>query len=127
MPSQLPSPPTVPPRRVPPPAVEAPPTPPPRRRRRVWPWVWPLLALAVLAAIALAVSGEKTQRVPAAGPGVIANAGQFPYFHYYWVGKTFEGVPLTNADGRNGYQRAIGATTYYGNCEKGSGVLGTGG
>jgi hypothetical protein len=73
-----------------------------------------LAAACVLAACALAACGTSA---PKAVPEVeLAAAQTFPYFRVYWVGRSFEGKPLAEVDGLDGYITSVGDGVYYGNC-----------
>ncbi len=50
----------------------------------------------------------------------------FPYFPVYWAGPSFEGYPITAADGLHGYIEPVGDSVYYGDCVKSKGILGGG-
>ena len=60
-------------------------------------------------------------------PGELAEAQTFPYYRIYWAGPRFQGQPLVAADGRKGYNSAVGDSVYYGDCARGKGVFGGGG
>lgn len=86
-----------------------------------------LLAVLALAAGALLGSGCGTHAARPIGQSELDHARQFPYFRVYWVGRSFQGIPVTAADGREGYQRGQGTSIYYGDCRPGKSILGTGG
>jgi hypothetical protein len=88
-----------------------------------------LLAAALcLAAVTLAtvLSGCGTGHPAAIEPSELAEAQTFPYFRVYWVGHSFLGHSLVAADGQKGYVSSIGDSVYYGDCNKGKGILGGG-
>ncbi len=58
--------------------------------------------------------------------GTLQEAQTFPYFRLYWAGPTFDGYPLTAADGRKSYESSLGESLYYGDCDPGKGTLHTG-
>ncbi len=73
-----------------------------------------LAATCALAACALAACG--TSRPKAVPEVELAAAQTFPYFRVYWVGRSFEGNPLAEVDGLDGYITSVGDGVYYGNC-----------
>jgi hypothetical protein len=79
---------------------------------------------ALLATVALA-AGCASQHPPPLDARDLERAQDFPYFKTYWVGRVFERVPVTAADGREGYDRNFGESVYYGDCDS-SGFLGSG-
>jgi hypothetical protein len=85
-------------------------------------------AALCLAAVALAalLSGCGTGHPAAIEASELAEAQTFPYFRVYWVGKDFLGHELVAADGQKGYVSSIGDSVYYGDCNKGKGILGGG-
>jgi hypothetical protein len=86
------------------------------------------LTLVALAGAGLLAAGCGTTAPP--GPiahAELAEAQTFPYYRIYWTGPHFEGKPLAAADGRKGYNTAIGDSVYYGDCTTGRGVFGGGG
>lgn len=79
-----------------------------------------LCAAAVcLAAIALAACGGSGGPPPPIAAAELAAARSFPYYTLYWVGASFEGKPLTAADGIEGYKPLTGDSLYYGDCMEG--------
>jgi hypothetical protein len=91
----------------------------PRTRR---PLLW---AIALVLAVLLAGCGDaQPQRISAAE---LAEAQTFPYYTIYWVGPSFQGRPLTGADGVAAYKPYTGDAVYYGDCVKGNGILGSNG
>ena len=90
------------------------------RRRRIA----AALCLALLAAtLAAGCGASKLKPIEA---GELAEAQTFPYFRLYWVGPSFLGHPLAAADGQKGYISSVGDSVYYGDCNKGTGILGSG-
>jgi hypothetical protein len=79
-------------------------------------------ALGVTAALA----GCGTHPAPPISSQALAVARSFDEYTVYWVGRSFEGIPLTAADGIATYASNIGFSLYYGNCER-SGPLHSGG
>ena len=53
-------------------------------------------------------------------------ARRFTVYDIYWVGRRFQGVPVTAADFRREYNPQLGLAVYYGGC-KTKGLLGGGG
>lgn len=81
--------------------------------------------LALVLALLLAGCGNaQPQRISAAE---LAEAQTFPYYTIYWVGPSFQGKPLTGADGVAAYKPFTGDAVYYGDCVKGNGILGSNG
>jgi hypothetical protein len=93
---------------------------PPRGRA----WRAALVLVALCAALAMAGCGTSQPRGIDAGE--LAEAQTFPYFRAYWVGPSFEGQPLSAADGLQGYIATIGDSVYYGDCVQGKGIFGGG-
>lgn len=63
-----------------------------------------------------------------AGPistGDLDTAQSFRLFTVYWVGPSFDGVPLTAADTQRDYDAAAGERVYYGNCDKQASIIST--
>jgi hypothetical protein len=84
--------------------------------------------IAALAGTALFVGCAAATRHPAPiAARELAEARTFPYFPIYWAGSSFAGQPLVAADGRRGYNPAVGDSVYYGDCAHGHGVFGGGG
>jgi hypothetical protein len=81
-----------------------------------------LLALATLAAL----SGCGTHAPPPLSEHDINVARRFTVYNVYWVGRWFQGVPLTAADFRREYNPQVGLGVYYGNCETKGSLLGAG-
>lgn len=82
-----------------------------------------LAALAGALALLLAGCGDaQPQRISAPE---LAGAQTFPYYTIYWVGPSFQGKPLTAADGVDAYKPSSGDSVYYGDCVSGNGVLGS--
>jgi hypothetical protein len=80
------------------------------------------------AATALAVGcGSATGHPGPIRARELAEAQMFPYYRVYWAGPRFQGQPLVAADGRNGYNSAVGDSVFYGDCARGKGVFGGGG
>jgi hypothetical protein len=52
-------------------------------------------------------------------------ARSFRLFTVYWVGRNFDGVPLTAADTQRDYDATAGERVYYGNCDKQSSPVST--
>ncbi len=59
--------------------------------------------------------------------GDLEQARSFRLFTVYWVGRSFDGVPLTAADTQRDYAAAAGERVYYGNCDKQASLLSTAG
>ncbi|HEX4108201.1 MAG TPA: hypothetical protein VHX88_08720 [Solirubrobacteraceae bacterium] len=83
---------------------------------------------AALAALvgAGALSACDTHQPPPLGNAPVQAAKQFPYFRLYWAGRKFQRIPVTQADGLQTYDPSEGSGVYYGHCESGKGVFGTG-
>lgn len=82
----------------------------------------------VCAASALATGcGSTTEHPGPIGASELAEAQTFPYYRIYWAGRSFQGQPIVAADGRKGYNSAVGDSVYYGDCAHGKGVFGGGG
>jgi hypothetical protein len=84
-----------------------------------------LLALTALAAAAPAGCG--TSRPGPISAAELAGARTFPYYTIYWAGPTFDGRPVTAADGMQAYKASTGDSIYYGDCVSGNGPLGSNG
>ena len=85
-------------------------------------------ATLILAAIcvALAADGCGTSHPGPILASELAEAQTFPYYRVYWVGSSFDGHPLTAADGLKGYIATVGDSIYYGDCVQGKGIFGGG-
>ncbi len=83
------------------------------------------LALATLAAAVPAGCG--TSKPGPISAAELASARTFPYYTIYWAGPTFEGHPVTAADGMQAYKASTGDSIYYGDCVSGNGPLGSDG
>jgi hypothetical protein len=83
------------------------------------------LALIALCAVA-AASGCATGHPGPIGAQALAEAMTFPYYKVYWVGPSFNGEPLTAADGQRGYVSTVGDSVYYGDCVHSKGIFGGG-
>jgi hypothetical protein len=57
----------------------------------------------------------------------LAAAQSFRLFTVYWVGRSFDGIPLTAADTQRDYDAAVGERVYYGNCDKPKSIVSTAG
>jgi hypothetical protein len=80
-----------------------------------------LRRLASSAVLALAVTLITGCTTHPAGPISTADldvARDFRLFTVYWVGRSFDGVPLTAADTQRDYDAIVGERVYYGNCDK---------
>ncbi len=84
------------------------------------------LIAAALCAAALAAGCSATRRPGPIAARELAEAQTFPYYRIYWAGKRFDGQPLAAADGRKGYNSAVGDSVYYGDCVQSKGVFGGG-
>lgn len=84
------------------------------------------LLLLALAASALLAGGCATGQPGPLSAQALQEAETFPYYPIYWVGPYFGGYPLTAADGKKGYEAAIGDSVYYGDCVRDKGILGGG-
>ncbi len=86
--------------------------------------------LAILAGACLALlaagCGSATHHPTEIAASELAEAQTFPYYRIYWVGPSFEGRPLAAADGRKGYNSAVGDSVYYGDCVRNKGPFGGG-
>jgi hypothetical protein len=85
-----------------------------------------VLGLTCLGATLAAGCGT-TEHPGPIGAIELAEAQTFPYYRIYWAGPRFEGQPIVAADGRKGYNSAVGDSVYYGDCAHGKGVFGGGG
>jgi hypothetical protein len=84
-------------------------------------------ALALLAACAaLVASGCATEHPTPISASELAGAQTFPYYRTYWVGRSFNGRPLTAADGLAGYINNVGDSVYYADCVRSKGIFGGG-
>jgi hypothetical protein len=83
------------------------------------------LTLAVLCS-ALALGGCSTSHPGPIAASALVEAQTFPYFRVYWVGPSFDGHPLTAADGLKGYIDTVGDSVYYGDCVQSKGIFGGG-
>jgi hypothetical protein len=97
----------------------------PRRPAHTRPLLASLL-LAGLVASALLASGCATGQPGPLSAQALQESETFPYYPIYWVGRYFGGYPLTAADGKKGYESAIGDSVYYGDCVRDKGILGGG-
>ncbi len=81
--------------------------------------------LCGVSAIVLA-GGCATSHPPPLSESALTEARSFPYYLVYWAGRSFEGYPITAADGLKGYSPSIGDSVYYGDCGQGAprGLLG---
>lgn len=91
------------------------------------PRAWARAALLLGAAcLALAASGCGTGHPKPIAAVELAEAQTFPYYRLYWVGPSFEGHPLSAADGLRGYIERVGDSVYYGDCVRSKGIFGGG-
>jgi hypothetical protein len=97
----------------------------PRRKAHTRPLLAAPLLLA-LAACALFAGGCATGQPGPLSAQALQEAETFPYYPIYWVGRYFGGYPITAADGKKGYEAAIGDSVYYGDCVRDKGILGGG-
>lgn len=97
----------------------------PRQVTRTRPALASLLLVALVAS-ALLASGCATGQPGPLSAQALQEAQTFPYYPTYWVGRYFGGYPLTAADGKKGYEAAIGDSVYYGDCVRDKGILGGG-
>ncbi len=89
----------------------------------------PALAPAALFAallVALALGGCATTHPQPLSVSELAEAQTFPFFRVYWTGPSFEGHPVTAADGLRNYDPAVGDSVYYGDCVQSKGIFGGG-
>jgi len=87
----------------------------------------PLAVLLLAALLALGAAGcATTGRPRPIDAGSLAEAQTFPYYRVYWVGPSFEGHPLSAADGLRGYINTVGESVYYGDCVHHKGIFGGG-
>ena len=86
-----------------------------------------LLGAALATAGLSALAGCGTHSPPPLSLHEIGVARRFNVFDIYWVGRRFEGVPLTAADFRREYNPQLGLSVYYGDCEVKVSLLGNGG
>jgi hypothetical protein len=86
-----------------------------------------LASSAVLVLATSVLSGCSTHPAGPITPEDLALARSFRPFTVYWVGRSFDGVPLTAADTRKDYVATVGERVYYGNCDKPKSVLSTAG
>jgi hypothetical protein len=87
-----------------------------------------LRRLASCAVVALAASLLCGCATHPAGPITTRDldvARSFRLFTVYWVGRSFDGVPLTAADTQRDYDATAGERVYYGNCDKQSSPVST--
>jgi hypothetical protein len=84
-----------------------------------------LAAVAVCAA-ALLAGGCATGHPAPISARELAGAQTFPYYRTYWVGRSFNGHPLSTADGLQGYIPSVGDSVYYGDCVRSKGIFGGG-
>jgi hypothetical protein len=85
------------------------------------------LAAACATAALAAGCGSTTGHPGPIRASELAEAQTFPYYRIYWAGPRFDGQPLVAADGRRGYNSAVGDSVYYGDCVQGHGLFGGGG
>jgi hypothetical protein len=85
------------------------------------------VALAASAVMAVAVSGCGTHPPPPLSMHEINVARRFTVYNTYWVGRWFQGIPLTAADFRREYNPQVGLAVYYGDCKTKVSLLGSGG
>jgi hypothetical protein len=85
------------------------------------------VAFAAGAVIAVAVSGCGTHAPQPLSMHDINVARRFTVYSTYWVGRRFQGIPLTAADFRREYNPQLGLAVYYGDCETKVSLLGSGG
>src|ERR1700739_4864332 len=79
--------------------------------------------LAIALALLLAGCGDaQPSRISAAE---LAGAQKVPYYNVHRVGPSFQGKPLTAADGVDAYKPSTGDSVYYGDCVSGNGILGS--
>jgi hypothetical protein len=84
------------------------------------------VALAAGAVIAVAMSGCGTHAPPPLSMHDINVARRFTVYNIYWVGRQFQGIPLTAADFRREYNPGLGLAVYYGDCQTKVSLLGSG-
>jgi hypothetical protein len=98
------------------------PTPPSARASRAA----RLLVAMLLAGALLGSLGCGTSHPRSLSVRELAEAQTFPYYRVYWAGPSFDGYPITAADGLRGYIERIGDSVYYGDCVKSKGIFGGG-
>ena len=81
----------------------------------------------IAAVCGLSVAGCSTGPPRPISAAELHAAELFPYYRVYWAGRVFERVPVTAADGIAGYIPSVGESVDYGDCDKGHGILHTGG
>lgn len=74
-----------------------------------------------------ALAGCGTHSPPPLSMHEINVARRFTVYDIYWVGRRFQGIPLTAADFRREYNPQLGLSVYYGDCEVKVSLLGGGG
>jgi hypothetical protein len=74
-----------------------------------------------------ALAGCGTHSAPPLSTHEINVARRFTVYSIYWVGRQFQGIPLTAADFRREYNPQLGLAVYYGDCETKVSLLGSGG
>jgi hypothetical protein len=85
------------------------------------------LAAAVAAGAVVALAGCGTHSPPPLTMHEINVARRFTVYSTYWVGRWFQGIPLTAADFRREYNPQLGLAVYYGDCKTKVSLLGSGG
>ncbi len=84
-----------------------------------------LASSAVVVIAASLLSGCATHPAGPISGRDLAVARSFRLFTVYWVGRSFDGVPLTAADTQRDYNAVAGERVYYGNCDKPSSIVST--
>jgi hypothetical protein len=82
-----------------------------------------ITTIAAALAAAATLAGCATHAAPPISAEQLTYARSFRLFTVYWAGRSIDGVALTEADGAGDYNPIIGVTMYYGNCERGGGLL----
>lgn len=85
-----------------------------------------ILTTLLCGAAAISLSSCGTHPPPPLSEHDIGIARRFNVYDIYWVGRWFQGVPLTAADFRREYNPQVGLGVYYGNCEAKGSLLGSG-
>jgi hypothetical protein len=85
------------------------------------------IAAALAAGAVVALSGCGTHSPPPLSTHEINVARRFSVYDIFWVGRWFQGIPLTAADFRREYNPQLGLAVYYGDCKTKVSLLGSGG
>lgn len=74
------------------------------------------LLLGALTCLGLPSTGCHTRSPPPLSDRALRATRSFDGLTIYWVGRRFEGIPLTAADRPKDYDRSLGIRLYYGDC-----------